>query len=374
VGFTGHEGDDDLGLINMRGRIYDPKIGRFLQVDPVVSAPHFGQSWNPYSYVRNSPLNFVDPSGFQEAEKPPAGCDPTCARKPDGTWWRTSVTIEEAAGGGQVTRTVEIQVKDSSRDDLRAGGAGGASASEVRAKMIDDDWRRFGTGGAPPAGHFLTTKDGHLLGVEQVMYADMARTLVVGGVRAVVLAAESRAAGGVALEKLTAETLAKRGEIVVETQLKNGTGFDSVSIKVGAGGRVETFVNEVKDVKGAVSVEQCTALGCGKTSAYSSTTGTWTAPQLDRNLRVAADAVRAAKIDPKVQQAAIDQLLGRSATIRLFGSLAKGTGFSPTLIAEVTTRSGMQVTATQLLSRAPSAGPLLQPVVLLPSVTAQGAN
>lgn len=66
-GFTGHESDDELGLVNMKGRIYDPRIGRFLTTDPIVSFPFFGQSWNPYSYVLNSPLNFVDPSGFQGA-------------------------------------------------------------------------------------------------------------------------------------------------------------------------------------------------------------------------------------------------------------------------------------------------------------------
>jgi RHS repeat-associated protein len=66
VGFTGHEDEDDLGLVNMRGRIYDPKVGRFLQTDPFVSTPASGQSWNPYSYVHNSPLNFTDPSGFQD--------------------------------------------------------------------------------------------------------------------------------------------------------------------------------------------------------------------------------------------------------------------------------------------------------------------
>jgi RHS repeat-associated protein len=66
VGFTGHEDEDDLGLVNMRGRIYDPKLGRFLQTDPIVSSPASGQSWNPYSYVHNSPLNFTDPSGFQD--------------------------------------------------------------------------------------------------------------------------------------------------------------------------------------------------------------------------------------------------------------------------------------------------------------------
>ena len=55
LGFTGHEGDEELGLVNMRGRIYDPKVARFLQTDPVVSAPLFSQSWNPYSYVWNQP-------------------------------------------------------------------------------------------------------------------------------------------------------------------------------------------------------------------------------------------------------------------------------------------------------------------------------
>jgi RHS repeat-associated protein len=65
-GFTGHEADADLGLVNMKGRMYDPKTGRFLTPDPIVSAQHDGQSWNPYSYVLNNPLKYVDPSGFGE--------------------------------------------------------------------------------------------------------------------------------------------------------------------------------------------------------------------------------------------------------------------------------------------------------------------
>ncbi|WP_437570523.1 RHS repeat-associated core domain-containing protein [Sorangium sp. So ce542] len=66
-GFTGHGSDDELGLVHMKGRLYDPKIGRFTTPDPVVSRPLFGQSWNAYSYVLNNPLAYVDPSGFQEA-------------------------------------------------------------------------------------------------------------------------------------------------------------------------------------------------------------------------------------------------------------------------------------------------------------------
>jgi RHS repeat-associated protein len=64
-GFTGHEDDEELGLVNMKGRLYDPKVGRFLTGDPVVSHPGYGQSWNPYSYVLNNPLAFTDPSGFE---------------------------------------------------------------------------------------------------------------------------------------------------------------------------------------------------------------------------------------------------------------------------------------------------------------------
>ncbi|MEO7594938.1 MAG: RHS repeat-associated core domain-containing protein, partial [Byssovorax sp.] len=64
LGYTGHEDDEGLGLVNMKGRIYDPRLARFLTTDPLVSYPTFSQSWNPYSYVMNSPLKYTDPTGF----------------------------------------------------------------------------------------------------------------------------------------------------------------------------------------------------------------------------------------------------------------------------------------------------------------------
>ncbi|SET98195.1 RHS repeat-associated core domain-containing protein [Myxococcus fulvus] len=63
-GFTGHEQDDELGLINMRGRIYDPRMMKFLSVDPVIAEPGSAQAYNAYSYVLNNPLRYTDPSGF----------------------------------------------------------------------------------------------------------------------------------------------------------------------------------------------------------------------------------------------------------------------------------------------------------------------
>ncbi|MCG8420787.1 MAG: hypothetical protein MJE77_22935, partial [Proteobacteria bacterium] len=63
-GFTGHEHDQDLGLVNMRGRMYDPAIGRFLSIDPILHTPFASQGTNAYSYVYNNPLSFRDPSGL----------------------------------------------------------------------------------------------------------------------------------------------------------------------------------------------------------------------------------------------------------------------------------------------------------------------
>jgi RHS repeat-associated protein len=55
---------DNLGLIHMNGRVYDPLLGRFLSADPHVTRPFDGQGLNRYSYVLNNPLALVDPSGF----------------------------------------------------------------------------------------------------------------------------------------------------------------------------------------------------------------------------------------------------------------------------------------------------------------------
>ena len=63
-GFTGHEPLDRTGFVHMNGRLYDPRVGRFLSPDPIVSEPWSGQGWNPYSYVGNSPLSRTDPTGY----------------------------------------------------------------------------------------------------------------------------------------------------------------------------------------------------------------------------------------------------------------------------------------------------------------------
>jgi RHS repeat-associated protein len=63
-GFIGHEHLDDIGVIHMNGRIFDPTIARFMQGDPFIQDPGNLQNYNRYTYCYNNPLTCTDPSGY----------------------------------------------------------------------------------------------------------------------------------------------------------------------------------------------------------------------------------------------------------------------------------------------------------------------
>ncbi|MDX6188498.1 polymorphic toxin type 23 domain-containing protein [Flavobacterium sp. Fl-318] len=62
-GYTGHEHLQTVGIINMNGRLYDPKLHRFLQPDNNIQDPSNTQNYNRYGYCWNNPLKYTDPSG-----------------------------------------------------------------------------------------------------------------------------------------------------------------------------------------------------------------------------------------------------------------------------------------------------------------------
>ena len=68
-GFTRHEHDDEVGLINMNARLYDPTLGRFISPDTIIQAPDSTQGYNRYTYVNNNPLSLTDPSGHSWLSK-----------------------------------------------------------------------------------------------------------------------------------------------------------------------------------------------------------------------------------------------------------------------------------------------------------------
>ena len=62
-GYTGHEHLQDINIIHMNGRLYDPVVHRFMQPDNFVQDPFNTQNFNRYSYVMNNPLKYTDVSG-----------------------------------------------------------------------------------------------------------------------------------------------------------------------------------------------------------------------------------------------------------------------------------------------------------------------
>ncbi len=62
-GYTGKFEEPDLGIQNFGARWYDPRIGRFLAIDPAGFDPQNPQSFNRYAYAHNNPYKYVDPDG-----------------------------------------------------------------------------------------------------------------------------------------------------------------------------------------------------------------------------------------------------------------------------------------------------------------------
>jgi len=65
IRYTGRYLDAETGLYYYRARYYSPKLGRFLQTDPI----GIKDDLNLYAYVYSDPLNRSDPSGM---------CDMSC--------------------------------------------------------------------------------------------------------------------------------------------------------------------------------------------------------------------------------------------------------------------------------------------------------
>jgi RHS repeat-associated protein len=63
-GYNGKEKDDEIkgegNSLDYGARIYDPRIARWLSLDPLMSKY---PGWSPYGYVRNSPISRIDPDG-----------------------------------------------------------------------------------------------------------------------------------------------------------------------------------------------------------------------------------------------------------------------------------------------------------------------
>jgi RHS repeat-associated protein len=99
-GFTGHKENRSLGLTYMNARYFVVGLSRFASADSIIPNPASPQSFNRYSYVLNSPLILLDPTGHFEEEaiydyilNSECGGSFNCADQmvddwmADGAWW-----------------------------------------------------------------------------------------------------------------------------------------------------------------------------------------------------------------------------------------------------------------------------------------------
>ena len=68
-GFNGKENDNGVkGESNQQDygmRIYDPRIGKFLSVDPLAAQFHF---YTPYQFAGNMPIEYIDLDGAEPSK------------------------------------------------------------------------------------------------------------------------------------------------------------------------------------------------------------------------------------------------------------------------------------------------------------------
>ena len=127
-GYTGHEQLDNVLLVHMNGRVYDPAIGRFMSADPYVNGANATQQWNRYGYVGSNPLAYTDPSGFEREDSLPSLIKPV----------DPSSGLPIGAGGlPEITTTAprffnitiyDVVYNESLRNPSTEGGAGGGDS------------------------------------------------------------------------------------------------------------------------------------------------------------------------------------------------------------------------------------------------------
>ncbi|MCZ0991799.1 polymorphic toxin-type HINT domain-containing protein [Streptomyces diastatochromogenes] len=82
--FLGKPTDDTTGLTHVGAREYDPTIGQFISVDPLLELDKH-QTLNGYSYGAQNPTTQSDPSGMGLACGGAGGQQEGCPDRPDGT-------------------------------------------------------------------------------------------------------------------------------------------------------------------------------------------------------------------------------------------------------------------------------------------------
>lgn len=152
-GFSGHDHVPQFAVVHMNGRVFDPRLGVFLSVDPLTSDATDPNDLNPYAYARQNPLKLRDLSGygfFDDFFRDPIG---TIGRELGNAWrdttqfvgkhWREIVVVAVAVGVTAICAGTCAPVVAAAL----AGAAAGATAGALYGGTIDDVMRGAIVGG-----------------------------------------------------------------------------------------------------------------------------------------------------------------------------------------------------------------------------------
>ncbi|GAA2644081.1 RHS repeat-associated core domain-containing protein [Streptomyces vastus] len=123
---------DPTGLIHLGAREYDPELGRFLSVDPVINLDNPGQM-NAYSYAHNSPITNADPTGECAAADCPTRNCPYCLNYTPGDKGQIKKSINDRPGSGSTPNNTKAYAKQY-KADVYAASHYNAKAAAARAK------------------------------------------------------------------------------------------------------------------------------------------------------------------------------------------------------------------------------------------------
>jgi len=126
--FTGQRLDDTTGLYYYGARYYDPLIGRFITPDTIIQRPYDPQTLNRYTYCRNNPLKFTDPTGHDFEHKAMAWWGRTFdTHHLDQFFQRNNMSID-GGGGCNSNGGCAAGTADNPTGNIKSGGSASNSS------------------------------------------------------------------------------------------------------------------------------------------------------------------------------------------------------------------------------------------------------
>lgn len=179
-------------------RYYDPELGRFIQPDDIIPDLSDPQSYNRYSYVRNDPLRYTDPTGH--------GPDDDDLDNIPLSYGAAHAMLRQQAGGASAT------LYNQAGPELRRVATVGQTVAEMNPIVgAANGGISAATGKDAVTGEKLTTGARVLAGV--------------GGVVSIIPGEGTEVKAGVkATEKIADEALVVRGGRNLVEDIKRGTG------------------------------------------------------------------------------------------------------------------------------------------------------